>query len=64
VSVPSSATQLLDLSRAKSLAKKPVVAMPSGSLVVLRLANSGRDATSVVASSSGSWRDQVTMHVP
>jgi hypothetical protein len=40
----------------KSLAKKPVTDLPSSSLVLRRSANCGRDLTSVVSSSSGSWR--------
>lgn len=52
----STALRVLSSARVKSSVNHPVRALPSMVLVVLRAANSGRVATSVVPEISFSWR--------
>jgi hypothetical protein len=52
----SFARSVLSSASVKSSVNQPVTATPSIDFVVLRLANSGRSATSVVPPISFSWR--------
>jgi hypothetical protein len=57
---PLDRVQRLELARVKSVVNQPVVVTPSITLVVLRSANSGWLATSVVWLISGSCRSTST----
>jgi len=60
VGQPLDGVQRLELGQVKSVVNQPVVVTPSITLVVLRLANSGCCATSVVWLMSGSCRSTST----